>query len=677
MYHEANGAFTGEISAAMLLDVGCSYVILGHSERRHILGETDADVNKKTLAALAAGLVPIVCVGELLAEREAGQTAAVIRRQFDGSLAGVTAEQIERVVIAYEPVWAIGTGKVATPEQAEEVHADLRRLLAERYNERVAGKVRILYGGSVKAGNAGELLAQPNIDGALVGGASLKVDEFLGIAGASAVSASGSIELAGASPAAKTDSNSNDFGDFTMGVIFGTLADGAGDLPDPARARAARPRRRFGRRAGRHGRLERVRREGGRRVHADHDRDGRDLDLSSVRAAVYWAESSRRRGSAAACDSGTRTRRRTPCHRHRCRRPDKAAATGERRRRRADASAQPSSRTAGSSRRTSTAPKRRRPTPQISGRSYRFRRSSPALLISMTGFGEARGQADGPGRRRRSAHDQQPALQAQLSARAKVTPASSRTSRAVVREAMRRGTVQVNLRVERQASADDYRINTAVLESYRCAARSAHAAAAAGTTPSICGLLLQLPGVVDEQSRADDDPRDDWPAIEPVLQRGAGGGDQDAGRRRGGAGWPIWRSNGQQIEQFLEQSRRAGAGGRRIVSGAARRSACSKALAELNVTRRAGRPAARGEPVRRPQRHLGRNRPPAQPPAAVRRGAAARRKLRPQAGIHRPGNGPRGQHDRLEGQRRGDLAATSIEIKTALERIREQIQNVE
>ena len=151
MYHEANGAFTGEISAAMLLDVGCKYVILGHSERRHILGETDADVNKKTLAALAAGLVPIVCVGELLAEREAGQTAAVIRRQFDGSLAGVSAEQIERTVIAYEPVWAIGTGKVATPEQAEEVHADLRRLLAERYNERSAAKVRILYGGSVKA----------------------------------------------------------------------------------------------------------------------------------------------------------------------------------------------------------------------------------------------------------------------------------------------------------------------------------------------------------------------------------------------------------------------------------------------------------------------------------------------------------------------------------------------
>jgi triosephosphate isomerase len=182
MYHEANGAFTGEISAAMLTDVGCSHVILGHSERRHILKETDADVNKKTLAALAAGLVPIVCVGELLAERESGQTATVIRRQFDGSLANVPVDQIEKVVIAYEPVWAIGTGKVATPEQAEEVHAELRELLAKRYNEKSAANVRILYGGSVKPSNAKDLLSQPNIDGALVGGASLNPDDFLGIA---------------------------------------------------------------------------------------------------------------------------------------------------------------------------------------------------------------------------------------------------------------------------------------------------------------------------------------------------------------------------------------------------------------------------------------------------------------------------------------------------------------
>jgi triosephosphate isomerase len=182
MYHEANGAFTGEISAAMLLDAGCTHVILGHSERRHILGETDADVNKKTLAALAAGLTPIVCVGELLDERESGETAVVIRRQFEGSLATVAADKIEKVVIAYEPVWAIGTGKVATPKQAEEVHAELRGLVAQRYNEKAAGNVRILYGGSVKPDNARDLLSQPNIDGALVGGASLKVDDFLGIA---------------------------------------------------------------------------------------------------------------------------------------------------------------------------------------------------------------------------------------------------------------------------------------------------------------------------------------------------------------------------------------------------------------------------------------------------------------------------------------------------------------
>jgi triosephosphate isomerase len=186
MYHEPEGAFTGEISAAMLLDAGCRYVILGHSERRHILGESDADVNRKTLAALLAGLIPIVCVGELLAEREAGQTSAVIRRQFAGSLANVSADQIERVVIAYEPVWAIGTGKVATPEQAQDVHADLRRLLRERYNERSAAAVRVLYGGSVKPGNAADLLSQPDIDGALVGGASLKVDDFLGIAAGAA-----------------------------------------------------------------------------------------------------------------------------------------------------------------------------------------------------------------------------------------------------------------------------------------------------------------------------------------------------------------------------------------------------------------------------------------------------------------------------------------------------------
>ena len=141
-------------------------------------------MNKKTLAAHAAGLVPIVCVGELLEEREAGKTAEVIRTQFDGSLAGISAELMAATVIAYEPVWAIGTGKVATPQQAEEVHADLRKLIAERYNAATAEQVRILYGGSVKPDNAAELLGQPNVDGALIGGASLKAEDFLAIAAA-------------------------------------------------------------------------------------------------------------------------------------------------------------------------------------------------------------------------------------------------------------------------------------------------------------------------------------------------------------------------------------------------------------------------------------------------------------------------------------------------------------
>jgi triosephosphate isomerase (TIM) len=184
MYHEASGAFTGELSAAMLKDVGATFVILGHSERRHILGETDEAINKKTLAAHAAGLTPIVCVGEKLDEREAGKTADVIRTQFDGSLKGLTAAQVAATVIAYEPVWAIGTGKVATPQQAQEVHADLRKLLAERYNAETAEVVRILYGGSVKPDNAAELLKQPDVDGALVGGACLKADDFLAIAAA-------------------------------------------------------------------------------------------------------------------------------------------------------------------------------------------------------------------------------------------------------------------------------------------------------------------------------------------------------------------------------------------------------------------------------------------------------------------------------------------------------------
>ncbi|MBS0210627.1 MAG: triose-phosphate isomerase [Planctomycetes bacterium] len=181
MYHEASGAFTGEVSAAMLMDVGCKYVILGHSERRALLHETDSQINCKVLAALAAGLIPIVCVGESLAERESNQTAGVIQRQFEGSLAGLTPEQMARTVLAYEPVWAIGTGKVATKEQAQEVHAHLRKLIAGRYNGSIAAEVRIQYGGSVKPSNAAELLSQPDVDGALVGGASLKPADFLGI----------------------------------------------------------------------------------------------------------------------------------------------------------------------------------------------------------------------------------------------------------------------------------------------------------------------------------------------------------------------------------------------------------------------------------------------------------------------------------------------------------------
>jgi triosephosphate isomerase len=181
VYFEKEGAFTGEVSVAMLKDIGCRYVILGHSERRNILGESSEHVNLKTHAALAAGLIPIVCVGELLKEREAGTTEQVVRRQFDGSFSGVSAEEMKKCVIAYEPVWAIGTGKVATPDQAEEVHAAIRKMIEKNYNKDVAETVRIQYGGSVNDKNAQEILAKPNVDGALVGGASLKVDPFMGI----------------------------------------------------------------------------------------------------------------------------------------------------------------------------------------------------------------------------------------------------------------------------------------------------------------------------------------------------------------------------------------------------------------------------------------------------------------------------------------------------------------
>jgi triosephosphate isomerase (TIM) len=178
MYHESGGAYTGELSGAMLLDIGCRYVILGHSERRHILGESNEAVCRKVHAALVVGLTPIVCVGETLQEREAGKTSDIVAEQFFGSLAGVSADQALRIVIAYEPVWAIGTGVNATPEQAEEVHANLRGIMAGRYGAVVADQIRIQYGGSVKADNAAELLAKADIDGALVGGASLQAAGF-------------------------------------------------------------------------------------------------------------------------------------------------------------------------------------------------------------------------------------------------------------------------------------------------------------------------------------------------------------------------------------------------------------------------------------------------------------------------------------------------------------------
>jgi triosephosphate isomerase len=181
---EKNGAFTGEISLEMLADVGTSHVILGHSERRQFSGETDTLINRKLRAALESALTPILCLGETLEQREQGATQQVIRTQLEGALEGVSAEKAQKIVIAYEPVWAIGTGKTATPQQAQEVHADLRKMLENRYNAPLAQQIRLLYGGSVKADNAAELLAQPDIDGALVGGASLQAEGFLKIVAA-------------------------------------------------------------------------------------------------------------------------------------------------------------------------------------------------------------------------------------------------------------------------------------------------------------------------------------------------------------------------------------------------------------------------------------------------------------------------------------------------------------
>ncbi|HMZ06698.1 MAG TPA: triose-phosphate isomerase [Anaerolineales bacterium] len=181
MHWEEKGAFTGEIAPGMVKEI-CGYVILGHSERRTYFGETDETVNKKLLAAEKAGLTPIVCVGETLAQYEAGQTADIVSSQTRLGLKGVSAEFAQRIVVAYEPVWAIGTGKASSAENAQGVHGVIRLVLQEMFGAETAGAIRILYGGSVTAANAAEFFSQPDIDGALVGGASLKVDDFLAIA---------------------------------------------------------------------------------------------------------------------------------------------------------------------------------------------------------------------------------------------------------------------------------------------------------------------------------------------------------------------------------------------------------------------------------------------------------------------------------------------------------------
>ena len=178
MSWEKSGAFTGEVSGTMLKSVGCEYVILGHSERRALFGETDTNVNKKTTAAIRDSLRPIVCVGETDEEREAGRTLSVVKRQVTDALEGLGPGMMKDLTVAYEPVWAIGTGKTATPEEAEEVHASIRELLFELFEMDSVKDVRIIYGGSVKPGNIDSLMAQPNINGALVGGASLSAVDF-------------------------------------------------------------------------------------------------------------------------------------------------------------------------------------------------------------------------------------------------------------------------------------------------------------------------------------------------------------------------------------------------------------------------------------------------------------------------------------------------------------------
>jgi len=185
MHEAAKGAFTGEISPALLKDVGCTHVILGHSERRHLFGETDQAIMKKARAALDHSLIPILCVGETLQERETSRTFDVVERQTEHALRHVTPEEAARSVVAYEPFWAIGTGKTASPGQAQEVHTFIRKLVARSHGDGVARVIRILYGGSVKPDNASLLIAEPDVDGALVGGACLEAPSFLGIVAAS------------------------------------------------------------------------------------------------------------------------------------------------------------------------------------------------------------------------------------------------------------------------------------------------------------------------------------------------------------------------------------------------------------------------------------------------------------------------------------------------------------
>lgn len=181
MYWEDSGAFTGEVAASMLLDAGCQFVILGHSERRQFFGETNQTVNKKIKKALESGLTPIFCIGENLDQRNAGTTEKVVQKQVLEGLEGISADEAGKIIIAYEPVWAIGTGVTATPQQAQAVHQFIRKLLAEKYNHQLAEQIRIQYGGSMKSANAEELLKQPDIDGGLIGGAALKADSFMGI----------------------------------------------------------------------------------------------------------------------------------------------------------------------------------------------------------------------------------------------------------------------------------------------------------------------------------------------------------------------------------------------------------------------------------------------------------------------------------------------------------------